>query len=87
MKLKGILKNKEQKDAADIRKALAGNNNDPDTKIDIDINVAHNQWGHHGIRRLKEMASVYGFRLTGKLCACDACGIAKATQTRISKNH
>ena len=28
---------------------------------------------------------MYGFRLTGKLCACDACGIAKATQTRISK--
>ena len=32
------------------------------------------------------MASVYGFRLTGNLRPCDACGIAKASQTRISKS-
>ena len=55
-------------------------------KKDIDVNVAHDQWGHHGERRLKEMASVYGFRLTGSLRPCDACGIAKVSQSRISKS-
>ena len=33
-----------------------------------------------------EMASVYGFHLTGSLRPCNACGIAKASQTRISKS-
>jgi hypothetical protein len=55
----------------------------PVKKEDIDINVAHNQWGHHGIRRLQEMARVNGFRLTGDLKPCDACGISKASQTRV----
>ena len=55
-------------------------------KRDIDVNIAHDQWGHHGERRLKEMASVYGFRLTGNLRPCDACGIAKVSQSRISKS-
>ena len=57
----------------------------PVKKYEIDINQAHDQWGHHGERRLREMASVHGFRLTGKLNPCDACGVAKATQVRISK--
>jgi len=79
---------KEEDKMSDIEKAIARNDGDPIpvSKTEIDINVAHDQWGHHGERRLKEMASVYGFRLTGKLNPCDACGIAKASQTRISKS-
>lgn len=46
---------------------------------DVDINVVYNQWGHHGERRLRKMASVHGFRLTSILNPCDACGIVKAS--------
>ena len=79
---KGILKT-----ASEVKDAIAANDGNPIAvkKEAIDINVAHNQWGHHGIRRLKAMAKQYGFRLTGNLEPCDACGIAKASQTRISK--
>ena len=75
------------KESTNIEKAIKRNDGDPIpvTKKEIDINIAHNQWGYHGERRLKEMASVYGFRLTGTLSPCDACGIAKASQSRISK--
>jgi len=48
----------------------------PVKKEDIDMNVAHDQWGHNGIRRLQEMARVNGFRLTDDLKPCDACGIS-----------
>ena len=84
---------KEENKTSEIEKAIARNDGDPIpvTKADIDkrnidINVAHDQWGHHGERRLREMASIYGFRLTGNLRPCDACGIAKISQTRISKS-
>jgi len=85
---KSIFKIKEDDKMSEIENAIARNDGNPISvsKTDIDMNVAHNQWGHHGERRLKEMASVYGFRLTGKLNPCDACGIAKACQTRISKS-
>ena len=53
--------------------------------IGKDINEAHDQWGHHGERRLKEMARLLGYKLTGKQQPCDACGIAKATRARVSK--
>ena len=49
------------------------------TQYNTDINVAHDQLGHHGERSLKEMTSVYGFRLTGNLRPYDACGVAKAS--------
>ena len=71
---------------SDNEKAIARNDGDPIPvsktdieKKDIEVNVAHDQPGHHGERRLKEMASVYGFRLTGNLRLCDACGVAKAS--------
>ena len=50
-----------------------------------DYNEAHNQWGHHGDRRLKEMARVMGYKLTGTPLPCDAFGIAKATRARVLK--
>ena len=78
---------KEEYKMSDTEKAIARNDGDPIpvSKTDIDINVAHDQWGHHGIRRLQEMARVNGFRLTGDVKPCDACGISKASQTRVSK--
>ena len=53
--------------------------------IPKDYNEAHNQWGNHGDRRLKEMAQVMGYKLTGTPLSCDACGIAKATRARVPK--
>ena len=52
--------------------------------IGKDINKTHDQWGHHGERRLKEMTRLLGYKLTGKQQPCDACGIAKATRARVS---
>jgi len=79
---KGILKtggNSQTRSTSSARDPI------PVKKEDIDMNVAYDQWGHHGIRRLQEMARVNGFRLTGDLKPCDACGISKASQTRVSK--
>ena len=71
----------------DAGSAIAVNDGNPIPvrKKDIDINITHNQWGHHGHRRLQEMAAVHGFHLSGTLKPCDACSIAKASQTKISK--
>ena len=49
-------------------------------KNEIDINVAHNQWGHHCLQRLSAMARKQGLKLKGVLEPCDTCGIAKASQ-------
>ena len=54
-------------------------------RVPIDYKVAHNQWGHYGQRRMQQMAAVFGYKLIGKPCPCDACGIAKATHSRKSK--
>ena len=60
-------------------------NNEKQKKILIDYEVAHNQWGHHGERRMQQMAAVFGYKLIGESCSCDACRIAKATHSRNSK--
>ena len=84
---------KEENKMSEIEKAIERNDGEPipvsKTDIDkrnIDVNIAHDQWGHHGERPLKEMASVYGFRLTGNLRPYDACFFSKLSQLRISKS-
>ena len=60
-------------------------NDENKKKTLIDYQVAHNQWRHHGECRMQQMAAVFGYKLVGKSCPCDACGIAKATHSRNSK--
>jgi len=54
---------KEEDMMSNIEKAIARNDGDPIpvSKTEIDINVAHNQWGHHGIRRLQERRGLMVF--------------------------
>ena len=79
---KGILKNKDTDKTINVEEIIARNDGNP---IPVTNDVEHNQWGHHGERRLREIALVYSFRLTSNLSPCDACGIVKARRTRISK--
>ena len=62
-------------------------NDEKKKNILIDYRVAHNQWGHHGERCMQQMAAVFRYKLIGKSCPCDACGIAKATHSRKSKQR
>jgi hypothetical protein len=51
----------------------------------MDINVAHRTWGHKGEGLLSKTAKYCGVKLTGKLEACEGCGLATASQKAVSK--
>ena len=50
------------------------------------MNEAHDKWGHFGEKRLRKMATLKGFRLVGKITACDACGLVKTKASPIAKS-
>jgi len=41
---------------------------------------AHDKFGHHSIRRCKEMAKVLGVQLIGEQIKCDSCSLVNAKQ-------
>jgi hypothetical protein len=47
--------------------------------------VAHRTWGHKGEGLLTKTAKYFGVKLTGKLEACEGCGLATASQKAVSK--
>ena len=55
-------------------------------KKSIDVNQAHDQWGHQNIRTLKTMANILGYKLVGKLEPCDSCGVVKAKRASVKSS-
>ncbi|MEL7196343.1 MAG: hypothetical protein AAFO96_28170, partial [Bacteroidota bacterium] len=51
----------------------------------IDVNDAHNRWGHKGLSLLKKTAKYLGVQLVGQLHSCEGCGMAMARRKAISK--
>jgi hypothetical protein len=51
----------------------------------VDINCAHELCNHPGETKLREMARVFRWKLTGVLKTCSACAKAKATAKSIPK--
>ena len=49
-------------------------------------NVFHDKFGHFGEARLRKMAKMKGFKLTGEIVPCDACGIVKSKAHPILKS-
>jgi len=52
---------------------------------EMDINLAHDSWGHQSEGLLKKTAKIYGIKLTDTLKACEGCCLAKAKQKAVSK--
>ena len=52
-------------------------------KKTIDVNQAHDQWGHQNLRTLKTMANILGYKLIGDLVPCDSCGVVKARRANV----
>ena len=53
--------------------------------IQMDINVAHDKFGHDGEKKLRAMAKSKSISLTGELTSCDACSSIKAKSHPISR--
>jgi hypothetical protein len=80
--------NNNNNDNADNDMDMDTSNGDQDTskKLDsVDINRAHELCNHPGKTKLREMAKVFGWKLTGVLKACSACAKVKATAKGIPK--
>jgi hypothetical protein len=58
---------------------------DTKRKLTMDMQDAHEKFGHHNVRRCKEMAEVLGVRLVGENIKCDACSMVNAKQRAVSK--
>ena len=56
-------------------------------KKNIDVNQAHDQWGHQNLRTLKTMANILGYKLVGDLAPCDcSCGVVKARRASVESS-
>ena len=53
--------------------------------IEKTYDEAHDQWGHHGLNRLRAMAGLDGVKLVGEPTPCHACGMAKTCHAKTSK--
>ena len=51
----------------------------------MDMQDTHEKFGHHNVRRCKEMAKVLGVQLIGENIKCDSCSLVNAKQRAMSK--
>ena len=51
----------------------------------MDINEAHDKFGHKGEHLLRKTCKTLGIKLTGELKTCEGCCLAKAKQKSVSK--
>ena len=52
---------------------------------ELDINIAHRQWGHCCERQLRQIAKDIGYKLTGHLGECNGCGLVKAKAATVPR--
>ena len=50
----------------------------------IDINEAHDKFGHPCEQILRQTANLFGLELAGKLNSCEGCARSKAKQKKVS---
>ena len=51
----------------------------------VSINHAHQMLGHDSEDKMRQMAKLLGWHLTGKLQRCENCAISKAKQKNLPK--
>jgi len=67
------------------KKTITWSKEKPKTVCKMSVEEAHDKFGHHNIRRCKEMAKVLGVQLVGDDLKCDACALINSKQRAVSK--
>ena len=55
-------------------------------KKTIDVNQAHDQWGHQNLRTLTTMANIMGYKLVGEVQPCESYGVVKGRQAPVKNS-